>query len=152
MPPDERLSAHFFLSQLTASPMAGRAGLRNAPRGHQIENLRRLAQTLEAVRTHLNDAPICVLRAFRHQPVITPGHQDEAAADGRSVEFVAPEFGTPREICLHLVSQGMAFDRLVNAGDWVQLDIPRTGREPRRAVQTGCFEFAAPMRILEGLF
>jgi len=152
MPTDERLTRHFFLSQLTVSPLMGQAGLRNQPLGQQIENLRRLAQTLEVVRAHLDGATICVLRAFRVRPHHLPvGSVDDAAGEGRSAEFIAPEFGSPREICAHLVAHGVAFDRLVNAGDWVQLDIPPVGRSPRRQVQTGCFEFAAPMRYMEGL-
>jgi hypothetical protein len=43
------------------------------------------------------------------------------------------------------------FDRLVNCGEWVQLDIPKFGFEPRRQLQTGVFEHGQPMRYLEGL-
>lgn len=147
---DTRLSAHFYLSQLTASPHAGRAGVRNEPLGAQFENLRRLAQVLELVRWQLNGCQVHVLRAFQRA---TAPCSDTArpAADGRSVEFIAPEFGTPREICANLVQHGLGFDRLVNAGGWVQLDIPCQGHAPRRQLQTGVFEHGQPMRYLEGL-
>jgi zinc D-Ala-D-Ala carboxypeptidase len=147
MPADVRLTPNFFLSQLTVSPLHARAGMRNQPLGAQLHDLRRLAQTLEAVRSNLNGCQVCVLRAFRHFRL----DGDEAAADGRSADFIAPAFGSPREICAHLVAQGFAFERLVNAGQWVQLDIPRFGHEPRRQLQTGVFEFGQPMRYLEGL-
>lgn len=152
MPADTRLSPHFFLSQLTVSPLAGRAGMRNQPLGAQFENLRRLAQTLEVVRANLNDCQVCVLRAFRHVPWETKTDVFDPAAEGRSVDFIAPAFGSPREICAHLLTHGLAFERLVNAGEWVQLDIPKFGHEPRRQLQTGVFEHGQAMRYLEGLF
>jgi zinc D-Ala-D-Ala carboxypeptidase len=150
MPADTPLTPNFFLSQLTVSPLAGRAGMRNQPLGVQFDNLRRLAQTLEVVRSSLSGCQVCVLRAFRHVPLQTKDNADPAAA-GRSVDFIAPAFGSPREVCAHLIAQGFAFDRLVNAGEWIQLDIPQFGHEPRRQLQTGVFEYGQPMRYLEGL-
>jgi zinc D-Ala-D-Ala carboxypeptidase len=151
MPADVRLTLHFFLSQLTVSPLAGRAGMRNQPLGGQFENLRRLAQTLEVVRANLNGCQVCVLRAFRHVPLQVKDSTSDPAADGRSVEFIAPEFGSPRDVCAHLVAHGLHFDRLGNAGEWIQLDIPRFGQAPRLQLQTGVFEYGQPMRYLEGL-
>jgi zinc D-Ala-D-Ala carboxypeptidase len=151
MPADVRFTPHFFLSQLTVSPLAGRAGMRNQPLGAQFENLRRVAQTLEVVRSNLNGCQVCVLRAFRHVPWEAKTDVFDPAAEGRSVEFIAPDFGSPRDICAHLVAHGLQFDRLVNAGEWVQFDIPRFGQAPRLQLQTGIFEYGQPMRYLEGL-
>jgi hypothetical protein len=148
MPADARLSPHFYLSQLTVSPHAGRSGIRNQPLGAQLENLRRLAQALELVRSNLNGCAVHVLRAFCRSAV--DANQDPAG-EGRTAEFIVPAFGPPRDACAHLVAQGMVFDRLVNAGEWVQLDIPRFGQAPRRQLQTGVFEHGQPMRYLEGL-
>jgi zinc D-Ala-D-Ala carboxypeptidase len=151
MPADVRLTPHFFLSQLTVSPLAGRAGMRNQPLGAQFENLRRLAHTLEVVRANLNGCQVCVLRAFRHVPLQVKGSEGDPAADGRSVDFIAPEFGSPRDVCAHLVAHGLHFDRLVNAGEWIQLDIPRFAQASRLQLQTGVFDYGQPMRYLEGL-
>lgn len=150
MPADARLTVNFYLSQLTVSPLAGRAGMRNQPLGAQFENLRRLAQTLEVARSVLNGAQICVLRAFRHVPLRKDAAGDPAA-DGRSVDFIAPAFGSPRDVCAQLVAHGLVYDRLVNAGDWVQLDIPKFAHAPRGQLQTGVFEYGQAMRYLEGL-
>lgn len=150
MPADAKLTAHFYLSHFTASPLLARAGLSNVPNSAQTENLRRMAQTLEVVRANLVGAQITVLRGFRRVALERIGVM-ESASDGRSVDFIAPEFGTPRDICAHLVAHGLVFDRLVAAPDWVQLDIPEFGHEPRRVLQTGVFEHNAPMRYLEGL-
>lgn len=150
MPADTRLTAHFFLSQLTVSPHAGRSGMRNQPLGAQFENLRRLAQSLEVVRSLLNGCDLHILRAFRHGPIQSIGG-DEPSVEGRSAEFIAPAFGSPRDVCAHLVGHDLVFDRLVCAGDWVQIDIPRFGQAPRGQVQTGVFEHGHPMRFLEGL-
>lgn len=150
MPADARLSPHFFLSHLTVSPHAGRSGMRNEPLGVQFDNLRRMAQTLELVSWLLNGCQVHVLRAF--QRATAPcSDASSPAADGRSVEFIAPEFGSPRDVCAHLVAHGLHFERLVNAGDWIQLDIPRFGQASRLQLQTGVFEYGRPMQYLEGL-
>jgi zinc D-Ala-D-Ala carboxypeptidase len=149
MPRDVQLTTHFYLSQFTASPHAGRAGMRNEARSEQIENLRRLAQTLEVVRANLVGADIHVLRAFRR--IDCAQSMDAPAFHGRCAEFIAPAFGTPRDICGHLIAHGLVFDRLVNCGEWVQLEIPLLGAQPRRQLQTGTFEHGHPMRYLEGL-
>ncbi|MBI2770009.1 MAG: hypothetical protein HYX47_10325 [Burkholderiales bacterium] len=151
MPAADKLTHNFYLSHLTVSPHAGRAGMRNEPLGAQLENLRRLAVSLEVARAMLMGNQVCVLRAFQRCPADLNFMRAHPAAEGRSVEFIAPGFGTPRDICAHLVAQGMVFDRLVNAGDWVQLDIPAFGREARRQLQTGVFEHGQPMRYMEGL-
>lgn len=150
MPADVRLSAHFYLSQFTAWPDAAQAGQRNVPLGQQEENLRRLAQLLELVRGALNGAEINILRAFR-RGALTPGGRNPAA-EGRCVDFIAPAFGTPREICAHLVAMRLVSERLLCAPTWVSIEIAPFGQtEPRRQVQTGVFEHGVPMRILEGL-
>lgn len=146
---DERLSPHFYLSHLTVSPLAGRAGLRNEPLGHQVENLRRLAKQLELVQQLLGGARVTVLRAFRPVALVRPQEIDPAA-EGRSCDFIAPEFGSPREIVAHLVANGIGFDRLINADNkWVQLDIPAAGIEPRKQLQIGVFEHGKAMRYME---
>ena len=146
---DEPLTSHFYLSQLIANPVMARAGLRNEPMSAQVANLRRTAQALEVVRAMLAGADVHVLRGYRQVAVVGSG--DEAEGDGRSVDFIAPRFGTPREICAHLIAQGLVFDRLVAAPQWVQLDIPRHAQEPRRILQTGVFMPFSSMTYLEGL-
>lgn len=149
MPADISLTAHFYLSQFTVWPDAARAGQRNEPLAHQVENLRRVAQLLELVRGTLNGAEIHVLRAFRRGAAM-PGQRDPAN-DGRCADFIAPAFGTPRDICAHLIAQGIRSERVLCAPTFVHIEVPPFGIVPRYQVQTGVFEHGQPMRIMEGL-
>lgn len=148
MPADVRLTAHFFLSQFTVCPDAARAGRRNEPLAHQVENLRRVAQVLELARGTMSGADIHILSAFRRS---NEQFDTDAAAEGRAVDFIVPGFGTAREVCAHLAGMRVLSDRMVCAHDWVRIEVPRVGREPRRQLQTGVFEHGQPMRYLEGL-
>ncbi|WP_322092695.1 D-Ala-D-Ala carboxypeptidase family metallohydrolase [Paraburkholderia bannensis] len=61
----EMLSAYFSLTEFTASQTAFRLGLANTPDATELANLRRLAYTLENVRTLLGGKPILISSAFR---------------------------------------------------------------------------------------
>lgn len=150
MPSDAQLSPHFFLSHFVVSPLLGRCGIRNVPVGYQIDNLKRMALALELVMQYLGGAQVTVLRGFRRVALQQIG-VDEAANDGRSVDFIVPAYGTPRQVCEQLMAAGLRRDRLVACPDWVQLDMPAIGQRPRMLVQTGVFELNQPMRHLEGL-
>ena len=149
MPADVRLTAHFHFSQFTAWPESIACGRGNEPLAHQVDNLRRVAQLLEAVRSAVGGSPIHVLRGFRRSNEQF-GHPD-AYAEGRGADFIVPTFGTPREICAHLVGAGLVSERLVHAPGWVHVEVPPFGREPRRQIQTAVFEHGQALRFLEGL-
>lgn len=149
MPADVSLTAHFFLSQLTVCPDAARAGQRNEPLAHQVENLRRVAQHLELIRGAMSGAQIQILRGFRRSS--TQFGEPDAYAEGRAVDFIVPAFGSPRDVCAHLVARGLVPERLVLCPGWVQLEVPAFGREPRRQIQTAHFEHGRPLDYVEGL-
>lgn len=174
MQPDQRLTAHFHLSELTRSETAARAGLRNEADSVQLKNLKRLAHQGEDVRDFLENLPIIVGSGLRTwvvnalvKNIITVGQLPLLAAqpelvrlcqadrsahvEGRAMDFTAPRFGTPRAIVARLRATSLPFDQLIFEGTWVHLGIAREGEEPRREVLTALFEQGRKPRYVKGL-
>lgn len=150
---DHQLSPHFWLSEFTVSGEAARRGIRNEPVGTQLDNLRRLAQCLEVVRSNLVGNPVLISSGFRNAEVnaLVGGSRTSAHVDGRAADFTCPGFGTPRMVCEALVATGVVFDQLIFEGTWVHLGIPVWNEPPRQQVLTAVFERGQPTRYLKGL-
>ncbi|MGA0569628.1 D-Ala-D-Ala carboxypeptidase family metallohydrolase [Variovorax sp. VNK109] len=150
---DILLSPHFHLSELTFSEKAARLGIRNEPNGAQLENLRRLAQVLEVVRSNLVGNPILVSSGFRNPQTnaAVGGARFSAHLDGRAADFICPGFGSPKAICQQLVTNGVVFDQLIYEGTWVHIGIPVLGERPRQQVLTAIFERGKETTYLKGI-
>lgn len=60
-----KLTTNFTLAELTASQVAARKGIPNNPTAGQIENLKRLAESiLQPIRNHY-DSPVIISSGFR---------------------------------------------------------------------------------------
>ena len=139
---DIQLSPHFTLSEFTRSQAATRACLTNQPTSPVvIANLRRTASLLEQVRTLLGDKPIFVDSGYRSPKVnsLVGGTGKSAHCDGRAVDFVCPEFGSPKEICATILRSGLVFDQLIYEGTWVHVAVGDALTPPRKEVLTAVF-------------
>lgn len=149
------LTPHFSLDELTATQAGDRAGLDNHPREWQIRNLTRVAKTLEQVRELLGGASILISSGYRSPAVnkLVGGAQDSAHLRGQAVDFTAPSYGTPRQICRRLIEQGYAieWDQLIWEGRWVHFGITDIGKVPRREVLTAEFVRGLPTQYAVGL-
>lgn len=138
---DTRLSPHFHLSEFTTSETAVRLGLNNDPSEVEIQRLRSLCLLLEAVRVTLGGKPIIITSGFRSRLVNlnVGGVKGSAHCHGRAADFICPEYGSPREICQRLSDSGLPFDKLINEGNWVHIQIQKDNETPRRQVFTAVF-------------
>lgn len=153
MPKDTQLTTNFWLSEFTISDKAERFGIANQPNTSEIENLRRLAGVLEVVRSTLNGAPIIISSGFRCPKLNTLVGSDSTSAhpDGRAADFIAPRFGSPKDICRALMTAGVVADQLIYEGSWVHLGIAVYGAQPRKQVLTAVFTPGKKTRYLPGL-
>lgn len=136
------LSPHFTMEEFTRSQSATRAGLTNQPTSPiVIANLRRTAIVLEQVRTLLGDRAIFVDSGYRSPKVngLVGGTGKSAHCDGRAVDFICPEFGTPKQICAAILQAGLVFDQLIYEGTWVHIAVGDAIAPPRREVLTAVF-------------
>lgn len=148
-----RLSSHFTLAELTVSQAAVRAGLRNVPVGTQLDNLQRLALTLEQVRALLFNAPILVSSGYRSPAVnnLVGGSYRSAHMQGLAADFIAPKYGRPKAIAEAIRDSAIQFDQLIFEGTWVHLGIAAPAQVPRRQVLTAQFRGGMPPQYLKGI-
>lgn len=135
-----QLSPHFTLEELTRSEAALRRGLDNTPPPDVVENLRHTAAGLELVRALLG-APIHVNSGYRG-PVLNGligGAPSSQHVKGEAVDFVAPSYGSPLEICRAIAGSDIVFDQLIQEGSWVHVSFTKA-REPRRMALTAHFK------------
>jgi hypothetical protein len=129
------LTKHFSLAEFEASQTATRAGIPNRVPPDLMANLARLADTLEQVRAVL-DAPIHITSGYRSLWLNkrVGGAKTSQHTRALACDFVAPAFGTPRQICHMLVQAGVRFDQLIEEGTWVHISVPENGQPWRREI------------------
>ena len=132
-----QLSEHFTLEEFTASQTAIRRGLNNQPSVAMIERLRKTAAQMEKVRALLG-VPITINSAYRSPSVnrAIGGAATSQHCKGEAVDFVAPRFGTPKQICMAIMASNIVYDQLIFEGSWVHISF---ADKPRRSNLTAVF-------------
>lgn len=127
-----KLSTHFTLEEFTASEMGERVGISNIPSAEITRNLRGTATCLEDIRHLLRDTPIHVTSGYRCPDLnkLVGGASDSAHMAGCAVDFIAPAFGTPLEICkfIHTALLRFPIDQLIWEFSWVHIAFTATPR------------------------
>jgi hypothetical protein len=125
-----QLSPNFSLSELVYSETAEISGIDNTPPPEIVENLKRLAAGLEAVRALLG-APLEISSGFRCAALnqAVGGSSTSQHVQGLAADFACPAFGSPLEVARAIQQSGIAFDQcILEYGRWVHLsfsDVPR---------------------------
>ena len=131
------ITEHFSMAELTTT----NTGLPNKPDNTALDNLYRLALTLEKIRVLLGGAPMTITSAYRSPGVNKKvgGSPTSAHLSGLAADFIAPKYGTPLEIVerLKTFADFLDFDQLIEEGTWVHVGI---FRNPRRQVLTASFD------------
>ena len=132
-----KLSEHFSLEEFTASETAARKGLDNTPDAEIIEVLKTTAARMEEVRSLLS-VPITVLSGFRSVKVNSAvgGSATSQHCKGEAVDFIAPGFGTPQEVCRAILDSTIDFDQLILEGSWTHISF---SDDPRSSILTARF-------------
>ena len=126
------LTEHFTLEELTHTD---HRELDNTPNDAELENLKRLAEFLEEVKTVLGSKPIMVNSAFRSKAVNdavgskdTSQHRVGCAADIRVPAM------TPDQVVRAIIASDLGFDQVIREFDrWTHVSIPNTPEaKPRK--------------------
>lgn len=139
----KKLSPHFTLEELVFSQTAARKGIDNTPSPAVLANLKRVAETLEAVRSLLGDVPIRISSGYR-SPALNKaigGAKTSKHMDGLAVDFTAPGFGTVLQTAKKIAASGIAFDQVIcEYGSWVHLGLAplaQTARGEKLSIYAG---------------
>lgn len=137
-----KLSPHFSTAELEHSQTAARLGIDNRipPNLEMLNNVHRLAATLELVRDACGGAPVHISSGYR-SPALNaaiPGSAKASAhMDGRAADFTVPSYGPPRTVIATIIEAGIEFDQLIHEFDsWVHLAVAPRGALPRRMLLT----------------
>lgn len=120
-----KLTDHFTLEEFVLSQTASRKGIDNTPSADVTKNLKKVAATLEEIRTLLGEVPIHVNSGYR-SPALNKavgGAKTSAHMDGYAADFIAPAYGSPLKICKTLLKSAIAFDQIIEEGTWVHISV-----------------------------
>lgn len=107
------LTTNFTLAEMTASQVASRNGLNNNPTAGQIENLKKLCESiLQPIRNHY-DAPVIVSSGFRSPELcIRIGSSiDSQHAKGQAADIQV--VGIDNKALAKYIKENLDFDQLI---------------------------------------
>ena len=129
-----KLTEHFSLEELTAT---SHRQFDNTPNDAEMENLVKLAEFLEKVKTYLDGKPIMISSGYRSKPVNdSVGSSDKSQhRTGQAADFKVPGM-TPDAVVRAIMAAGLPFDQIIRefsdpvaGGGWTHVSI---SDKPRR--------------------
>jgi hypothetical protein len=129
------MSSNFTLEEFLHSDTANQIGASNYPSWEIVDNLRRLADTMERIRAELGGHAVTINSGYRSPPVndAVGGATNSAHLYGLACDFTVAGFGTPADVVEairpHLAA--LEIDQLIYEVTWVHLglceppDVPR---------------------------
>ena len=117
------LTANFTLEEATFSETAVRMGISNDPSPEQLENLKKSAEGMEAIRKLLGK-PIRVSSWLRLPAVnqAIGGAAKSSHMDGWAIDFVCPGYGNPYVIAKAIKESNIQVDQVIHEfGRWVHI-------------------------------
>jgi hypothetical protein len=136
------MTPNFTLAELTVSETAERHGIDNTPTPEHLENLQRLAEFLETVKTALGGKPVMINSAYRGPAVNEKvgGSKSSQHMIGCAADIRVPGMN-PDQVCRAIIAADLPFDQLIRefydpakaAGGWTHVSVTNTaGSTPRK--------------------
>jgi hypothetical protein len=136
------MTPNFTLAELTVSETAERHGIDNTPTPEHLENLQRLAEFLETVKTALGGKPVMINSAYRGPAVNEKvgGSKSSQHMVGCAADLRIPGMN-PDQVCRAIIEADLPFDQLIRefydpakaAGGWTHVSVTNTpGSTPRK--------------------
>jgi len=129
--PAMQLSPNFSLEQLTYSETAEERGIDNTPPPEIIENLKQLAQGLEALQALLG-APLEISSGYRCAALneAVGGSSTSQHMQGLAADIACAGFGPPLALARAIQQSGIGFDQcILEYGQWVHLSFSDARRQ-----------------------
>ena len=125
------LSPHFTLDELTHTD---HREIDNTPNQAEIENLQRLANFLEEVKTVLGGKPVMISSGFRCKALNDAvGSKDSSQHRvGCAADFRVPGM-TPDEVVRAIIASGIGYQQIIREFDrWTHISVPNQADETPR--------------------
>ena len=131
--------AHFSLEEFLHSDTGNSIGASNYPSWEVVDNLRRVADIMENIRSGAG-VPVIISSGYRSPPVnaAVGGAENSAHLYGLACDFTIPDWGSPLDICLKLEPYVayLGIDQLINEVSWVHLGLAANGAIARGECMT----------------
>lgn len=132
------LSTHFTLEEFTSSDTAKRLGINNDLPIERLEVARQTAAMMERIRSYLSEKagkpiPIIITSGYRCAVLNAAiGSTGPDHIKGMAVDFKAPEFGTPFQVCKALAPMfaALGLGQLIYEHQWIHV----SARSPDKAI------------------
>ena len=108
-----KLTTNFSLAELTASQVAARKGIPNNPTAGQIENLKKLCESiLQPIRNHY-DAPVIISSGFRTPElcILINSSINSQHAKGQAADLQV--IGVDNKALAKYIKENLDFDQLI---------------------------------------
>lgn len=118
---------NFTFHEFVKSQTAIDKEIDNIPRSFSIiENLLFTAKKMQDIRDLLG-VPIRVTSGYRSRSLnqAVKGSSGSQHLLGQAVDFIAPDFGNPYDVCKKITSSGILFDQLILEPSWVHVSFRR---------------------------
>jgi hypothetical protein len=125
------LSPHFTLDELTHTD---HREIDNTPNQAEIDNLQRLANFLEEVKTVLGGKPVMISSGFRCKALNDAvGSKDSSQHRvGCAADFRVPGM-TPDEVVRAIIASGIGYQQIIREFDrWTHISVPNQADETPR--------------------
>lgn len=122
------LSTHFTLEELTHTD---HREIDNSPTQIEIDNLQKLANFLEEVKTALDGKPIMISSGFRCKALNDAvGSKDTSQhRTGSACDFRVPGM-TPDEVVKAIIASGLPYDQIIREFDrWTHISVAAAPRK-----------------------
>jgi len=139
-----QLTAHFSLAEMTASQTARESGLSNDCPSELLPELVDTAVMMETIRAALSAAkgapvPITVSSAYRSPEVnrAVGGSKNSDHTRAQAVDFTAPAFGSPYQICKFLAPKidALGIGQIIHEfGRWVHVSRATPAKTANRVI------------------
>lgn len=120
----DKLTEHFDWAEVTRSDTASRKGIDNSLPSALLPAVQKTATKLERVRAVLG-APIHVTSWYRCLALnaVLGSKPTSKHVLGEAIDFDAPSYGNPKDICLRLVARKeiIQWDQLILEHGWVHI-------------------------------
>lgn len=131
-------SKYFIYEETVFSQTASRNNIDNTPSEKVRLTIDRVAYKMDQVRELLN-TPVIISSWYRCKELnkLIGSIASSQHIKGEAIDFTAPKFGSPLDICRKLVSNvnSIRYDQLILEHDWVHISFC-LDRLPRRQVLT----------------
>lgn len=139
-----QITPDFALAEFTYSQYAERHNINNTPSDYELANIINItAPRTQKIRDVLNK-PMIITSGYRcfllNRAVGGVDNSDHMS--GLAIDFIAPKFGTPKEVAQYLqtIVLPLGINQLIYEGTWVHVGFAGAGRRPKGEILTAKFK------------